>query len=82
METAMRITITTTAADLAKAYFDGRLTGTVLVSACGLSSKGRPISHIRITRGSRRVTLSGRLDNTIRSPWYEVYLPTAVRIDD
>ena len=83
----MRITITVTAAQLTPYLGRGRQTGSVLVRDLGLTSRGRPISHIYIARGSHAVTLSGV--GTVyygglprRQCWEQTYPANAVEIDD
>ena len=89
----MRVTITVTAAQLTPYLGRGRKTGSVLVRELGLTSRGRPISHIYIyiyiyiARGSHAVTLSGV--GTVyygglprRQCWEQTYPANAVEIDD
>ena len=83
----MRITITVTAAQLTPYLGRGRQTGSALVRELGLTSRGRPISHIYIARGTHKVTLSGI--NTVyyegiprRQCWEQTYPRDAVEIDD
>ncbi len=78
-ESAMTITITTTAAELAKAYFAGKVSGCVNVSAAALSSEARPIRFIAISKGAHRVTLIGQVGGR---RWEQTYPQHAVRIDD
>ena len=83
----MRITITVTAAQLTPYLGRGRKTGGALVRELGLTSLGRPISHIYVARGTHKVTLSGV--GTVyygglprRQCWEQTYPPDAVEIDD
>ena len=83
----MRVTITVTAARLTPYLGRGRQTGTALVRELGLTSRGRPISHIYIARGTHKVTLSGV--GTVyygglprRQCWEQTYPANAVEIDD
>lgn len=83
----MRITITVTAAQLTPYLGRGRQTGSALVRELGLTSRGRPISHIYVARGTHKVTLSGV--GTVyygglprRQCWEQTYPANAVEIDD
>lgn len=83
----MNVTITVTAAQLKTYLGRGRKTGTRDVREIGLTSRGRPISHIYIARGSHAVTLSGV--GTVyydglprRQRWEQTYPQDAVEIDD
>ena len=83
----MRITITVTAAQLTPYLGRGRKTGSALVRELGLTSRGRPISHIYVARGTHKVTLSGV--GTVyyggiprRQCWEQTYPANAVEIDD
>lgn len=73
-----KVTISISAADLARAYFDGRLTGCVRAPE-GMTSEGRPVTFIEISRGARRVTLSGKIHG---HRWEQTYPTDAVRVDD
>ena len=83
----MRVTITVTAAQLTPYLGRGRKTGSALVRELGLTSRGRPISHIYVARGTHKVTLSGV--STVyyggiprRQCWEQTYPANAVEIDD
>ena len=83
----MRVTITVTAAQLKTYLGRGRKTGSALVRELGLTSRGRPISHIYVARGTHKVTLSGV--GTVyygglprRQCWEQTYPANAVEIDD
>ena len=83
----MNITITVTAAQLTPYLGRGRKTGSALVRELGLTSRGRPISHIYVARGTHKVTLSGV--GTVyyggiprRQRWEQTYPANAVEIDD
>ena len=83
----MRVTITVTAAQLTPYLGRGRKTGSALVRELGLTSRGRPISHIYVARGTHKVTLSGV--GTVyygglprRQCWEQTYPANAVEIDD
>ena len=83
----MNITITVTAAQLTPYLGRGRKTGSALVRDLGLTSRGRPISHIYVARGTHKVTLSGV--GTVyygglprRQCWEQTYPANAVEIDD
>ena len=83
----MCVTITVTAAQLTPYLGRGRQTGSALVRELGLTSRGRPISHIYVARGTHKVTLSGV--GTVyygglprRQCWEQTYPPDAVEIDD
>jgi hypothetical protein len=73
------VTIKTTASDLARAYFAGKLSGCVRVSDLGITSEGRAVRFITITKGSRRVTLTGTIAGR---KWEQTYSADSVPLDD
>lgn len=81
-------TITVSAADLARAYFPNRITGTVMLPKdLGLTSKGRSVSYIEIKKVSRRIILSGYYQTRVggkpvTQKWAESYPSTGAPIDD
>jgi hypothetical protein len=73
------VTIKTTAANLATAYFGGKVSGCVRVSELGLTSEGRAVRFITITKGARRVTLTGTIAGR---KWEQTYPADSVPLDD
>lgn len=55
------VTINANADSLARAYFAGKVSGCVRVSELWLTSEGRSVRFITITKGARRVTLTGTI---------------------
>lgn len=82
------VSITVSAADIARAYFPNRITGAVMLpkDLC-LTSKGRSVSFIEIKKGSRKITLSGYYQTKIggkpvTQKWADTYPADGAPIDD
>lgn len=72
------VTIMISAQQISAAYLGGRKTGAVMAPD-GLTSHGRPILFLEISRSSRRITLSGVVKG---HKWVETFPPTGAPIDD
>jgi hypothetical protein len=70
--------IIVSAASLARAYFGGRVSGCIRAPA-GLTSEGRPVGFIAISKGARRITLSGVFHSR---KWEQTYSADGAPIDD